>query len=77
MSYLTNRQHLTKLNDIESDLKVLDVGVPQGSILGPILFLLFIKGVGGSEVIFCFIAFSIRIQLQVPHTFYRTKKFQP
>ena len=42
-SYLLNRQHLTKLNGIESDMKLLNIGVPQGSVLGPIFFLLFIN----------------------------------
>lgn len=42
-SYLINRKHLTKYDGIESDLKIINIGVPQGSILGPLLFLLFIN----------------------------------
>ena len=42
-SYLKDRQHLTKLNDIKSDMKVINIGVPQGSVLGLLLFLLFIN----------------------------------
>ena len=37
-SYLTNRQQYVELGGISSNLKPLFTGVPQGSILGPLLF---------------------------------------
>ena len=37
-SYLMNRQQFTELNDINSDCTEISTGVPQGSLLGVILF---------------------------------------
>ena len=34
-SYLNNRKQFCKVNGISSDIKEIDVGVPQGSCLGP------------------------------------------
>ena len=42
-SYLTGRLHYVKTNDAVSEMKVLNIGVPQGSVLGPLLFLIFIN----------------------------------
>ena len=41
--YLKRRKLNVKINNIESLLKILVSGVPQGSILGPILFTLFVN----------------------------------
>lgn len=42
-SYLENRHFCVKIDDILSSLLELLFGVPQGSLLGPILFILYIK----------------------------------
>ena len=40
-SYLLNRQQCTEIDGIISDIENTNYGVPQGSILGPLLFLLY------------------------------------
>ena len=41
-SYLTNRLQYTVINGVNSDLRAVSCGVPQGSVLGPLFFLLYI-----------------------------------
>ena len=42
-SYLNQRKQICKLNNIVLDVKEICCGVPQGSNLGPLLFLIYIN----------------------------------
>ena len=50
-SYLTNRLQQTEVNGTLSDMGIIQHGVPQGSVLGPLLFLLYINDISQSSKI--------------------------
>ena len=52
-SYLCNRTQKVMYKDILSSTSCIKAGVPQGSVLGPLLFLLYVNDVSENMLSFC------------------------
>ena len=57
-SYLCNRKQYVVTACVESQLQIISCGVPQGSILGPLLFLIYMNDIYNATSSFQFILFA-------------------
>ena len=56
--YLLNRQQYVAFKNCRSDLKFINNGVPQGSILGPMLFVIYINDFPNASKLYNFIMYA-------------------
>ncbi len=57
-SYLSNRKQYVEIDDLVSDMLDLTTGVQQGSILGPLLFIIYMNGIAHASKMFDFIIYA-------------------
>ena len=57
-NYLTNRKQYVEIDSVKSKMDEIQTGVPQGSILGPLLFIVYINDIKTSTELFNVITYA-------------------
>ena len=58
MQFVQDRRYFVNVNGLNSDIHNVNIGVPQGSTLGPLLFLIYVNDMKNSSSILKFIQFA-------------------
>ena len=66
-NYLHDRKQIVKYNNTLSKSETIQCGVPQGSVLGPLLFLIYVKDIHKCLTIFQYILFADDTNLFLQH----------
>ncbi len=70
----TNRKQYVEMDGTKSDLLNITTGVPQGSILGPLLFIIYTNDIANASSLFDFIIYandttlSTTLEIAIRHT---------
>ncbi len=57
-SYLTNRKQYVDMDDVQSEMLTVTTGVPQGSILCPLPFIIYVNDMANLRNLFKFIIYA-------------------
>ncbi len=57
-SYITNRKQYVDIDDVQSEMLTVTTGVPQGSILVPLLVVIYLNDIANANNLFNFIIYA-------------------
>ena len=66
-NYLTDRKQIVNYKSVNSDTLDVSCGVPQGSVLGPLLFLIYVNDISQSSSLLSFLLFADDANLFFSH----------
>lgn len=76
-SYLTNRKQYVEIENIQSDTELIHTGVPQGSVLGPLLFIIYMNDISLASPLFNTVLFADDTTLQSTLSSFNISQFYP